>query len=94
MVPGLLPDPHGLAVGIREDPLRQPDGVRAPGARGILPDGVTQLGQAFAAELGHLPGAGSRRPFLVGRGQHDLDRAVADSDLVVWRRRARRGALV
>src|SRR6185437_6176980 len=33
-----------LAVGIREDPLRQPDGISIPESPGVLPDRVEQLG--------------------------------------------------
>jgi hypothetical protein len=79
LVQRLLPDPGGLAVGIREDPLSQPEGVRVRESPGILLAGVMQLCRTFA---------GARRPLLAGGGQQDLDRAVAERDLVIrrWRR--------
>jgi hypothetical protein len=88
LVQRLLPDPGSLAVGIREDPLRQPDGVRVLESPGILLHGVMQLCRMFAGEMRHLPGAGVRRPLLASGGQQDLDRAVAERDLVIrrWRR--------
>jgi hypothetical protein len=78
LVQRLLPDPGSLAIGIREDAFRQPDGVPVLESPGILPHGVMQLGRTFGARL----------PLLAGGGQQDLDRAVAERDLVIrrWRR--------
>ena len=81
-----------LAVGVREDPLRQPDGVRIAEAARIPPDGVEQLGRALRRELGHLPGArpDTRRVVLVG-GDENLDPAFTEGNVVIRRpRRARR----
>ena len=55
VVQRLLLYPGRLAVGVREDPLRQPDGVSIPEATGILPDGVEQLGRALPPRAGASP---------------------------------------
>ena len=93
MVQRLLLYPGRLAVGVREDPLRQPDGVSIPEATGILPDGVEQLGGVLHRERGHLSGAcpDIRLEVLVGGGDENLDPALTEGDLVIRRpRRARR----
>ena len=89
VVQRLLLYPGRLAVGVREDPLRQPDGVSIPEGTGIPPDGVEQLGRVFHRELGHLPRVrpDTRWEVLVGGGDENLDPALTEGDLVIRRLR-------
>ena len=89
---GLVPRlPHHLSslfVGLAENPLRQPDGVRVAQSPGVPPHRVEHLRRALRSELAHLPDTGNRgcSPLLADGGGfagNHLGQATAEGDLVI-----------